>query len=90
VLTLDAGAGEVVLDGSRVSLTPLEFGVLNHLHAHRGRVVSRTAVLQAVWGYHDVGGSNVVDSVIRSLRKKMAKDAAFIETVRGFGYRCRF
>ncbi|MCW2777668.1 MAG: response regulator receiver protein [Frankiales bacterium] len=89
VLTLDEDAGEVVLDGERVSLTPLEFGVLEHLCARRGKVVSRAAVLLDVWGYDDVSGSNVVDSVVRSLRKKLGPHASAVETVRGFGYRCR-
>jgi hypothetical protein len=89
VLTLDRDAGEVVLDDRHVALTPLEFGVLNHLHAKRGKVVSRSAVLREVWGHDDASGSNVVDSVIRSLRKKLDTHAASIETVRGFGYRCQ-
>lgn len=89
VLTLDRDCGEVVLDGRHVALTPLEFGVLSHLHAQRGKVVSRPAVLREVWGYDQVVGSNVVDSVVRALRKKLGADATSIETVRGFGYRCR-
>jgi hypothetical protein len=88
VLVLDRDAGEVVLDGRHLALTPLEFGVLSHLHAQRGKVVSRSAVLRDVWGYDQVIGSNVVDSVIRALRKKLGADATSIQTVRGFGYRC--
>jgi hypothetical protein len=88
LVTLDRDAGEVVVDGRHVALTPLEFGVLSHLHAQRGKVVSRSAVLRDVWGY-DVVGSNVVDSAIRALRKKLGAQASSIETVRGFGYRCR-
>ena len=89
VLRLDRDAGEVVVDGRRVALTPLEFGVLDHLHAKRGKVVSRSSVLREVWGYDTAGGSNVVDSVIRALRKKLGPQAGSIETVRGFGYRSR-
>lgn len=43
--------------------------------------------LREVWGYDYDGGSNIVDSVIRSLRKKLGNQASAIETVRGFGYR---
>jgi DNA-binding response OmpR family regulator len=47
-------------------------------------------LLEEVWGYeYDGGGSNVVDSVIRSLRKKLNHHAAAIETVTGLGYRFR-
>lgn len=77
------------MDGRHLALTPLEFGVLSHLVARRGKVVSRSAVLREVWGYEQVVGSNVVDSVIRALRKKLGPQASSIETVRGFGYRCR-
>jgi hypothetical protein len=84
---LDPGAGELVIDGERIALTPLEFAVVDHLHAHRGKVVDRASVLRDVWGYDYLGGSNVVDSTIRSIRKKLGSRAAAIETVRGFGYR---
>jgi DNA-binding response OmpR family regulator len=86
---LEAGAGELLLDGERIALTPREFAVVNHLHAHRGKVVDRASVLRDVWGYDYVGASNVVDSTIRSIRRKLGPRASSIETVRGFGYRSR-
>ena len=52
------------------------------------QAVSRVDLLEEVWGYkYDGGGSNVVDAVIRSLRKKLGPRAAAIETVTGVGYR---
>jgi hypothetical protein len=84
---LEHEAGEVLLDGEPIALTPLEFGVMSHLQARRGKVVTRVAVLRDVWGSDYEGGSNVVDSVIRSLRKKLGTHASGIETVRGYGYR---
>jgi hypothetical protein len=87
VATLEPDAGELVLDGEPIALTPLEFAVMSHLQAKRGKVVTRAAVLGDVWGYEYTGGSNVVDSVIRSLRKKLGPHASAIETVRGYGYR---
>jgi two-component system alkaline phosphatase synthesis response regulator PhoP len=50
-------------------------------------VVDRASVLRDVWGFEYDGGSNVVDSTIRSIRKKLGTHASSIETVRGFGYR---
>jgi len=85
--TLEAGAGELLVDGERITLTPLEFAVMNHLHTQRGKVVDRASILREVWGYDYDGGSNVVDSTIRSVRKKLGPRASSIETVRGFGYR---
>lgn len=86
---LDPDAGELVLDGQRIALTPLKFTIMSHLHAKRGKVVTRISMLRDVWGYYYGGGSNVVDSVIRSIRKKLGTHASSIETVRGFGYRGR-
>lgn len=86
-IALEPQAGELLLDGQRIAFTPLEFAVMSHLHAKRGKVVSRVTVLRDVWGTDYEGGSNVVDSVIRSIRKKLGTHASSIETVRGFGYR---
>lgn len=86
---LDVDARELVIDDRRTRLTPLEFEVLNYLRQHEGRVVNRISLLQDVWGYSYQGGSNVVEAVIRSLRKKLGSRASMIETVRGSGYRLR-
>lgn len=88
-VALDAAAGEAVIDGQRIALTPLEFAVLERLHATPGKVVGRLVLLEDVWGHDYVGGSNVVDSAVRSLRRKLGDHADLIQTVRGFGYRFR-
>ncbi len=85
---LDPVERQLVLDGTRVDLTRLEFEVLNYLLQREGKVVERGALLRDVWGSTYVG-SNVVEAVIRSLRKKLGKRAPVIETVRGLGYRLR-
>lgn len=71
----------------RVQLSPLEFGVLEALAASRGRPVTRAGLLAQVWGTSYDGGSNTVDVVVRSLRKKLGPAADRVETVRGVGYR---
>jgi hypothetical protein len=86
---LDCAARELVLNGKRVGLTKLEFGVLEFLQSHRGDAVSRNSLLSNVWELDYDGGSNVVDVVIRALRKKMGDHAFLIETVHGVGYRFR-
>ena len=88
-VTVDTGAGELRLNGRRIALTPLELGVIDQLHRQEGNVVTRRSLLQEVWGNDYEGGSNIVDSVVRSLRKKLGDQASSIETVRGFGYRFR-
>ncbi|UCB42396.1 MAG: winged helix-turn-helix domain-containing protein [Dehalococcoidales bacterium] len=86
---LDVDARELVLDDQRIGLTPLEFGVMHYLYQHEGKAVTRISLLEDVWGYAYEGGSNVVDTVVRSLRKKLGERAPLIATVRGVGYRFR-
>ncbi len=86
---LDVEARELVLDGQRIGLTPLEFGVMRYLHQREGEVVTRISLLEDVWGYDYTGGSNVVDARVASLRKKLGEHAEMIETVPGAGYRLR-
>ena len=83
----DVEGHALIIEGEQVPLTPLEYGVLAHLHSHPGRAVSRMTLLEEVWGYDYEGGSNVVDSIVRSLRKKLGSYSSAIATVTGVGYR---
>ena len=86
---LDLAQHQLVLDGRRVDLTKLEFGVISYLHERQGTVVGRPELLRDVWGYDYAGGSNVIEANVRSLRRKLGSHASSIETVRGIGYRFR-
>ncbi|MDH3351964.1 MAG: winged helix-turn-helix domain-containing protein [Gammaproteobacteria bacterium] len=86
---LDTASRELVLNGSRIPLTPLEFSLVSMLESRAGAAVSRSDLLQQVWGHDYEGGSNVVDAVVRGLRKKCGDNARVLETVRGVGYRLR-
>lgn len=86
---LDERAHEARIDDTAVTLTPLEFGVLQALHNADGRVVTRVDLLETAWGESDDIGSNVVDAVVRRLRAKLGPRGSMIETVRGAGYRLR-
>jgi DNA-binding response OmpR family regulator len=86
---LDADARELVVDGRRVGLTNLEFFTMQYLCEHEGKAVARQSFLADVWGHHYEGASNVVDVVVRSLRKKLGPRASAIETVSRVGYRFR-
>jgi two-component system alkaline phosphatase synthesis response regulator PhoP len=87
-LTLDRAAHEVRLAGRRVELTPLEFTLLETLMARPGMVFSRQHLIDAIWGDY-YGDEHVVDVHLSNLRRKLdtAGGIAFIETVRGVGYR---
>jgi len=65
----------------------LEFQVFDYLQQREGRVVDRASLLRDIWGHEDTGGSNVIETLIRSLRRKLGDRAGMLETVRGLGYR---
>ena len=87
VLEVDPGRHTVHVSGEAVSLTQKEFEVLRLLLAHRGQVFSREQLLEQVWGYAYTGESRTVDVHIRTLRQKLGPAGAYIETVRGYGYK---
>lgn len=86
---LDIEARELVIDGERIALTPLEFGLIKYLGDREGQAVSRIDLLRHVWSTNYFGGSNVVDTVVRSLRRKLGSYAHRVETVTGVGYRLK-
>ncbi len=87
-LVMDVEKHQVMVRGQNVELTKKEFDLLRHLLENKGRVLTREALLDAVWGFDFVGETNSVDVYIRFLRSKL--DDAFglklIHTVRGVGY----
>lgn len=89
-LILELARCEVTLEGKIIMLTFKEYELLRFLAANRGRVFTRQALLDRVWGYDYFGGDRTVDVHIRRLRSKI-EDAkhSFIETVRNVGYRFR-
>jgi DNA-binding response OmpR family regulator len=89
-LVVDQGKCEAAVGGRLVSLTFREYELLRFLASNRGRVFTRDALLNEVWGYDYYGGDRTVDVHIRRLRGKIEdSDHIFIETVRNVGYRFR-
>lgn len=87
-LMLDAENYKVFVNGTPVSLTYKEFELLRFLMTNRGKVFSREALLNRVWGYEYYGGARTVDVHIRRLRSKIETGSTvYIETVRNVGYR---
>jgi len=86
--TIDSANYEVTFKGERITLTYKEFELLKFLITHRGRVYSRDALLNQVWGYNYYGGTRTVDVHIRRLRSKigLAIDD-YLTTVRNVGYK---
>ena len=86
-ITIDLANYEVTADGERIQLTFKEYELLRFLISHPGRVHTRNALLNQVWGYDYYGGTRTVDVHIRRLREKLGlATGAHIETVRNVGY----
>ncbi len=83
---LDQTKRALHVDGALVPLTRREFDVMAYLVAREGDPVPRDSLIQDVWGLRFDPGSNVVDAVVASLRRKLGGRSGAIETVRGFGY----
>jgi DNA-binding response OmpR family regulator len=87
-ITIDRDARRVRKDGSIIELTSKEYQLLELLASSPGKVLSRTRILNKVWGYDSDPLTNVVDVYIRRLRSKLSWDleCGYIRTVRNYGY----
>ena len=86
-LTVDPASHTVLVGDREVALTQKEFEVLCLLLKNKGQVLSRERLIEDVWGYAFTGESRTVDVHVRTLRQKLGEAGAYIETVRGYGYK---
>lgn len=86
-LEIDEPNFEVRLKGKPVELTKIEFSLLVELVKAKGRLKTREALLEKVWGFDSYGDSRTIDTHLSRLRQKLGKIGERIETVRGVGYR---
>lgn len=88
-LLLNGETHEVRRGETLIELTPKEFALLECFMRMPGKVLSRTRILEQVWGYSADPLTNVVDVYIRQLRRKIDDDyeLKLLKTVRGFGYK---
>ena len=88
-LILNMETHEVRRGETLIDLTPKEFALLECFMRMPGKVLSRTRILEQVWGYSSDPLTNVVDVYIRQLRRKIDDDydLKLLKTVRGFGYK---
>ena len=86
-LILNMNSYEITVKGKTVYLTYKEYELLKFLVLNRGRVFTRDALLDKVWGYDNYAGTRTVDIHIQRLRTKLGgKSSEFIQTVRNVGY----
>jgi len=86
-LVLDEHAHQVWKDGEEIELTPTEFRLLRFLLLNRGRVMSKSQIVDYVWEYDFDGNHGIAETYVSYLRKKLADaDGSLIQTIRGVGY----
>jgi two-component system OmpR family response regulator len=89
-LEMDVPAHSVRRAGEPVTLTPTEFRLLQFLVENAGRVVSKSQIIEEVWGYEYRGEASVVENYISFLRRKIDQvEPRLIHTLRGVGYTLR-
>lgn len=86
-IKLEISSRRVTLDGKPLQLTPKEFDLLLALMQNRDKVLTRTFLLETIWGYSFAGDSRVVDSHIKKLRSKVSPYSSNIKTVISIGYK---
>ena len=87
-LEMDLVTHRVVRAGRRIDLQPLEYQLLEYLMRNKGRVVSKTTIMDRVWDYAFNPRTNVVECRVSRLRTKITApgEKELIHTLRGFGY----
>jgi two-component system phosphate regulon response regulator PhoB len=88
-LRIDRAGHRVWVDEEEISLTALEFRLLDTFATRKGRVQSRDTLLSDVWGIDASVTTRTVDTHVKRLREKLGDAGSYIETLRGVGYRFR-
>ena len=90
-LTLYPDKFELNYDGTPIAVTKKEFELLEYLMQNKNIALTRDQILENVWGYNDIGDTNVVDVYIRYLRNKIDQpfQQKLIYTIRGIGYQLK-
>ena len=89
ITAVDRIAHTAARSGTDIPLQPREYRLLEYLMRHEGRIVTRSMLLQHVWGLNFDPQTNVIDVHVSRLRSKIDKDfePALLHTIRGRGYR---
>lgn len=87
-IALDPETHQVTRGSSTISLTPKEFSLLEFLMRNKGKVCTRTRIIEHVWDIHFDADTSVIDVYVNYLRRKLGHEEKrnIIETVRGVGY----
>ncbi len=86
-ISLDTKKEEVKIDGRKVRLTKKEYMILEYLLRNKGQLISRNQLLEHAWDRNVDIFTNVVDTHIKNLRKKLGRSGNVLKTIYGSGYR---
>ncbi len=84
-LKIDLSKKSVELGGQSIELTGKEYEILEFLMLNKGRILTRDQIKDHVWDFDYTGGSNVIDVLVKNIRKKLG-ECEIIQTKRGLGY----
>lgn len=88
LFSIDDEQKQITYQGEALTLTRTEYKLLRYFIQHKNKVLSKEAILNAVWGYDYYGNENVVEAYIKTLRQKLQDpEHQVIQTLRGFGYK---
>ena len=87
ILKINTDTREIFVNDKPVTLTFKEYELLKFLIENRKRVISRTELLNEVWGYEYLGETRTIDIHVRTIRQKLGEAGSYIKTIRGMGYR---
>ena len=88
IFSIDDEQKQITYQGEILTLTRTEYKLLRYFIQHKNKVLSKEAILNAVWGYDYYGNENVVEAYIKTLRQKLQDpEHQVIQTLRGFGYK---
>ena len=86
-IVLNRSAHEVIIDGEKVDLSYKEFELLSYFMENKGIALSREKILNSVWNYDYFGDARTIDTHVKKLRSKLGKNADYIKTIWGMGYK---
>ena len=86
-IVVDKTAHQVKIDGNEVELSVKEFDLLSYFIMNKGVALSREKILNNVWNYDYFGDARTIDTHVKKLRAKLGKEADYIKTIWGMGYK---
>ena len=87
VIEVNKAAHQVLVDGKSVELSYKEFELLSYFMENQGIALSREMILNSVWNYDYFGDARTIDTHVKKLRSKLGKNADYIKTIWGMGYK---